>query len=228
MLPRTLALVDDDKEFGDFLAQYLRDQGVEVTVYPDSHLLLADPAGYGHGFYILDLMLPGISGLDLLKVLRLRTEVGILVVSGKLAPDVFESVLTAGADMYLAKPVTFPQVLLAVKTVHRRASAASPAQLPWRLDSHARRLVAPDGSHVDLSAADVNMMQCFVEAQGAVVSREQLQQRMAGGEEAPGSDGVYAAIYRLRRRIERATPATVPLQSKSRVGYLFKAPLKAQ
>jgi DNA-binding response OmpR family regulator len=227
MLPKTLALVDDDQEFGDFLAQYLREQGVEVTVYPDSHLLLADPAAYSHGFYILDLMLPGISGLDLLKVLRLRTQAGILVVSGKLAPDVFESALTAGADMHLAKPVTFPQVLLAVKAVHRRAGAALPGQLPWRLDRQARRLLAPDGAHVDLSTADVNMLLCFVEAQGAVVSREQLQQRMAGGDDAPGSDGVYAAIYRLRRRIERATPATVPLQSKSRVGYLFKAPLKA-
>ncbi len=227
MLPNTLALVDDDREYGDFLSQYLREQGVRVDVYTDSNLLLAHPEAYAYDFYILDLMLPGVDGIDLIKVLRLRTDAGILVVSGRLAAQVFDEVLTAGADMYLAKPVNFAQVALAVRTVHRRALTLAAATSAWRLDRRARRLVAPDGAGIDLSDADLKMLECFLQAGGEVVTRETLQASVGRDAAAEGTDGVYAAIYRLRRRIERATPAPVPLQSKARVGYVFRAELKA-
>lgn len=227
MLPTTLALVDDDQEYGDFLAQYLRDLGVRVDVFVDSNLLLAHPGAYDFGFYVVDLMLPGIDGVNLVKILRLRTNAGILVVSGRLAPEVFDEVLTAGADMYLAKPVTFSQVALAVKTVQRRVHAPQAAATGWTLDRRARQLVAPDGACVDLSDGDQKMLECFVQAEGEVVSRETLQSSMGRDSVDESTDGVYAAIYRLRRRIERATPGNVPLQSKARVGYVFRASLRA-
>lgn len=227
MLPNTLALVDDDREYGEFLSQYLREQGVRVDVFTDSNLLLAHPDVYAYDFYVLDLMLPGIDGVDLIKVLRLRSNAGILVVSGRLAPQVFDEVLTAGADMYLAKPVNFAQVALAVRTVQRRAATSQASAMSWRLDRRARRLLAPDGVGVDLSDADLKMLECFLQAEGRVVTREALQASVGREPDVEGTDGVYAAVYRLRRRIERVTPSTVPLQSKARVGYVFRAELKA-
>jgi DNA-binding response OmpR family regulator len=227
MLPRTLALVDDDREYTEFLSQYLRERGVEVHWFGDSNDLLADHDPYGYGFYLLDLMLPGIDGVDLIKVLRRRTDAGILVVSGRLAPDVFNQVITAGADMHLSKPVQFEQVALAINAVFRRMSANASASATWKLDRRAGQLVAPDGARVDLSTADLALVECFVEAQGDVVSRDVLRQRLGRAPEESETDGLNATIYRLRRRIERATPAVVPLQSKSRVGYVFRGPLKA-
>ena len=123
MLPKTLALVDDDSEYVEFLAQYLREQGTCVSTYADGSDLLAEPGALDHDFFILDLMLPGVDGLELIKILRRRTRAGILVVSGQLAPDVFKNIVNAGADMYLAKPVQFEQVLLVVKAVQRRVAA---------------------------------------------------------------------------------------------------------
>jgi two-component system, OmpR family, response regulator len=73
MLPKTLALVDDDAEFTEYLAQYLQARGVEVSVFADSNDLLAHDTPYGYGFYVLDLMLPGIDGVDLIKLLRRRS-----------------------------------------------------------------------------------------------------------------------------------------------------------
>jgi DNA-binding response OmpR family regulator len=70
-------------------------------------------------------------------------------------------------------------------------------------------------------------MACFVAAAGEPVTRETLQQQLGREVEQGANDGLNAIIFRLRRRIERATPATLPLQSKSRVGYVFKAPLVA-
>ena len=227
MLPKTLALVDDDSEYAEFLAQYLREQGTCVSTYADSSDLLAEPGALDHDFYILDLMLPGVDGLELIRILRRRTRAGILVVSGQLAPDVFKNIVNAGADMYLAKPVQFEQVLLVVKAVQRRVAPVDQAALPWRLDRRARELVAPDGARVALSDGDVVVLECLLSAKGEAVSRDDLLQKLGGGgTEAEAGDRLNAAIYRLRRRIERATPVLVPLQAKSRVGYLFKAPLE--
>lgn len=225
MLPKTLALVDDDQEYTEFLSQYLRDRGVAVDVFGDSNDLLAHTEPYAYDFYVVDLMLPGIDGVDLIKVLRRRSDVGLLVVSGRLASDVFKQVISAGADMYLAKPVQFEQVALAIEAVQRRAGAATQVQPAWRLDRRTSQLMAPDGARIDLSPTDLAVIECFIDAQGEVVSREQLRLRL-GKTDQEAADGLNATIYRLRRRIERATPALVPLQSKSRVGYLFRAPLK--
>ncbi|WP_295855428.1 response regulator transcription factor [uncultured Xylophilus sp.] len=225
MMPSTLALVDDDAEFSEFLSQYLRQRGIAVQVFGDSNDLLAAQTPYSFDFYIFDLMLPGVDGLDLIKILRRRSTAGVLVVSGRLAPAVFEEVLTAGADMYLAKPVRFEQVALAVEAVYRRVVAAREQHNSWKLDRHASELVAPDGTRISLSDKDLAVMECFVEAAGGTVARATLRQRLGHTDEAESDNTLHATIYRLRRRIERATPVVVPLQSQSRVGYLFRAQL---
>lgn len=227
MLPKTLALIDDDREYAEFLSQYLGEQGISVDVFPDSNDLLVHIDPYRYDFYLVDLNLPGVDGVNLIKVLRLRTEAGILVVSGQLGPEVFTSVMGAGADMYLAKPVQFEQVAIAIKAVQRRAGATSAGNPTWRLDRRAQQLLAPDGARVDLSEIDLAVVECFVSANGETVSRDALRHQLGQGANSETADSLNATIYRLRRRIEKATPTTVPLQSKSRIGYVFRAPLQA-
>ena len=225
-LPASLALVDDDREYGEFLSQHLAAAGVRVVHYRDSNDLLSDHDPFRHDFYLVDLSLPGIDGLDLIRVLRKRTQVGLLVVSGRVAPEVFASVVDAGADMYLAKPVSFEQVTVAIRAVHRRVAAASgQTSSAWVLERRAACLVAPDGVRVDLSDIDVAVMECFVAADGAAVTREALCQHLGRPVTDEPDNGLSATIYRLRRRIERATDSVVPLQSLSRVGYVFRGPL---
>jgi two-component system OmpR family response regulator len=224
MFPTSLALVDDDAEYSEFLAEHLAEKAIAVEVFGDSSDLLAAPSAYGFDFYCVDLMLPGVDGLELIRILRRRTDVGILVVSGRLAPDVFDQVITAGADMYLAKPVRFEQVVLAVNAVHRRNAVSLQQTSKWKLDRRASELVAPDGSRIDLSPSDLIVMECFFELKGSVLSRELLRERLGRSSDDSGN-ALNATIYRLRRRIERATPMLVPLQSLSRVGYVFKAEL---
>lgn len=225
MLPKKLALVDDDRDFSEFLAQHLRSQGCPVKVFRDSNDLLADRDAFDFDFYLVDLMLPGVDGLELLRILRRRTQAGILVVSGRLAPDVFDRAITAGADMYLAKPVRLEQVALAIHAVYRRMVAAQELTTVWRLDSTASELIAPDGARVSLSDKDLSVMECFADADGATVTRDELHQRLRPGEAEDGGNLLHASIYRLRRRIERATPLVVPLQSQARLGYVFRATL---
>jgi two-component system OmpR family response regulator len=225
MLPRTLALIDDDAEYSEYLAQHLRGTGIDVSVFDDSNALLADSTAHRYDFYLVDLMLPGVDGVELIKVIRRRSDAGLLVVSGRLGPEVFASVMTAGADMYLAKPVQFDQVSLAIQAVQRRAGRDVSTTKPWKLDRAARELLVPDGARVQLSDADLIVLDCFLEAAGETVTRETLSKALGRERDDDGDNGLNAIIYRLRRRIERATPMLVPLQSRSRVGYWFRAPL---
>lgn len=224
-LPESLALIDDDPEYSEFLAHYLITAGVHVHRYADSAELLADREPFRHAFYLVDLMLPGIDGLELIRVLRKRTQAGVLVVSGRVAPDVFASVVDAGADMYLAKPVNFEQVAVAIRAVHRRVAATRGAPSAWVLDRRAGQLVAPDGVRIDMSELDMAVMGCFLDAQGQSVTREVLCQHLGRPATDEPDNALSATIYRLRRRIERVTDCVVPLQSLSRVGYVFKGSL---
>ena len=227
MLPVTLALVDDDTEYCEFLAQHLRAQGVEVQAYSDSSDLLADMAPYRFDFYVLDLLLPGVDENELISILRKRTQAGVLIVSGRLGPEVFAEVINAGADMYPTKPVTFEQVELAIRAVHRRIMTTAKTATAWKLDKRRSVLTAPDGQTVELSPTDLILMDCFLKAQGATVTREQIRELLEGTSAAESDNSLHATIYRLRRRIERVTPLAVPLQSQQKVGYQFRAPLIA-
>ncbi|MFG5780111.1 response regulator transcription factor [Comamonas sp. J-3] len=227
MLPATLALVDDDTEYSEFLAQHLRNQGVDVQAYGDSSDLLADLEPYRFDFYVLDLMLPGVDGAELIRILRKRTQAGVLIVSGRLGPEVFAEVINAGADMYLTKPVTFEQVELAIRAVHRRIMTTAKTATAWKLDSRRSVLTAPDGQLVELSPTDLLVMQCFLKAQGEVVSRDHIRELLGYSSATDSDNSLHATIYRLRRRIEKVTPLAVPLQSQQKVGYQFRAPLVA-
>ncbi|WIT14157.1 response regulator transcription factor [Paucibacter sediminis] len=228
MLPKTLALVDDDRQYTEFLSEYLRSLGIKVDVFDDSNDLLAHVSAFDFDFFVIDLMLPGVDGVELIKVIRKRSVAGLLVVSGRLAPDAFNQVILAGADMYLAKPVQFEQVGLAIRAVQRRVKSAALNPSGWHLDRQGQQLIAPDGARIDLSETDLALVDCFAQAAGEVVPRETLRQLLGKpSADVETGDSVNAAIYRLRRRIERATPCLVPLQSKSGVGYQFRAQLSA-
>lgn len=227
LLPSTLALIDDDRLFTDSLSRYLAEQGIAVSTFADGADLLASADPYRYDFYVVDLMLPTVDGFALISVLRRRTGAGILVVSGRLDPDTFKQVVKAGADMYLAKPVQFEQVAVAIEAVQRRAGGGDALRKTWRLERLVGQLVAPDGARIDLSEQDQALLECFVEADGEVVSRETLSRRLGKATEPEALGGLNGTVFRLRRRIERATSAAMPLQAKSGVGYAFRAPLKA-
>lgn len=227
LLPATLTIVDDDSDHREYLAQHLRQQGMRVRAFADGNRLLADPDPFGDAFYIIDLMLPGVSGEELIRILRLRSEAGVLVITGKAEGGVFEDVLTAGADMHLAKPVSLEQITLAIGTVYRRiVRQRESGQKAWELDIDRQRLSSPEGDLIELGDNDVTILSCFPPAQGSVVTRETLCERLGRPVLDTSDNGLHAMIYRLRRRIEKVTGSVVPLQSQSRVGYVFKAPIR--
>jgi len=98
----------------------------------------------------------------------------------------------------------------------------------WRLDRVTQQMIAPDGARIDLSGNDLAVVECFVAANGATVTRATLCKRLGRDPAEEADNLLHAAIYRLRRRIERATHSTVPLHSEPKVGYTFRGRLQAK
>jgi two-component system OmpR family response regulator len=228
-LPARVALVDDDGEFNEFLSEYLRARGAKVRSFRDGESFLKDlEAGAGFDAYIVDLTLPGLDGVDVIAVVRGRDpHTSVLVISGRVGPDAFNSCLAAGADMVIAKPVRFDQVVFALQALERRASAsvpsAGPSTLPWRLETLSSTLRTPGGGRVKLSPAEVEFLVALAQRPGASMSRAELAR--AAGILEDGQRNVDAAMYRMRKRIEAATGELAPVRSVHRVGYVLGVPL---
>lgn len=229
MLPGSITILEDDADFRHHLGQHLRALGSRVLEIADGSALLAGDAASDSDFFLLDLALPGAVGENLIRDLRRRSQAGIVVVSRASSPEVFESALTAGADMVLPKPVSLKQIAVAVTAVHRRAAAAARsdgAERGWQLDRRNRQLTSPEGTTVALGDTDVTLLACFPEAAGRIVSHAEINSRLGRLQREAPDNSLHAMIYRLRRRIEKVTGGVLPLQAQSRVGYQFKAPIR--
>jgi DNA-binding response OmpR family regulator len=115
--PKNICIVDDDADFVEFLGQYLGVRGLLSAGFANAEALLKSDKLSSFDFYILDLGLPGIDGIDLITLIRGQTSAGILVISGRMGADAFNSALTAGADMFINKPVRFDQEYNAIASV---------------------------------------------------------------------------------------------------------------
>ena len=226
-LPQRVALVDDDNEFNEFLAEYLRVRGAQVSSFRDGESFLRQFAPGAYDAFIIDLTLPGLDGVDVIGLVRSKdAHADILVISGRVGPDAFNSCLAAGADMVVGKPVRFDQVVFALQAMGRRStSIAAPAagQAPWSLDVAAATLTTPKGGDVKLSPAEVEFLVALARQPGAGMARAELAR--AAGILEDGQRNVDAAMYRMRKRIEAATGELAPVRSVHRVGYVLAVPL---
>ncbi len=226
MLPKNLALIEDNAAFAGFLTAYFQSNDVAVTVFSDSDDFLQSSQAYDFEFYVVDLQLPGVSGLDVVRLLRRRVRSGIVVVTGENDPEVVDQVLDAGADMYVVKPAPAEQISIAVKAVHRRLQRVATESTTWKLDTRARTLTTPVGACLPMSDTDLVVMGCFLRAEGKAVSHAEICRQLGREPTDEAANWLHATIYRLRRRVEAATTETLPLHSQSRVGYVFRMPLR--
>lgn len=223
-LPVSVCIVDDDAEFSSFLRQYLEARGFKSRSFGSAEDLLQSDTIAQADFFIFDLMLPGIDGIELISLVRNHTEAGILVISGRMGPDSFNSALAAGADMFINKPVRFDQVYHAVTSIARRAVTKPVAQKLWKLDRMQEFLTAPNGQKIALSRIETQLFTALQEASGEPLTRAELA--TASDSSGPELRNLDAAIFRLRRKIERETRLPSPIRTVHGVGYQLSEPVQ--
>lgn len=219
-LPNSLCLVDSDAGFAEFLSQYLRARGAEVRVHTCAEDCLASEEAYGG--YVIDPDLPGMDGIDLLSLLRATHDDPVLVLSRRPGADAFTAALSAGADMFIPKPVRGEQIVQALIAVTRRGAGGHARQpcstAAWTFDAAQGVLVAPDGPRIELSPIEKRLLAKLSEVPGRSVTRDALAEAASLSATA-NHRNLDAAMFRLRRKIETRTGIPAPVVTAHGVGY---------
>ncbi len=225
---RHILVVDDDRRLRELLHRYLSDNGFLVTSARDATEARNLQKGMAFDLIVLDVMMPGESGLELARSLReMRNNVPILMLTAMGEPSDRIGGLEAGADDYLPKPFEPRELLLRIRTILRRATTGMPQTEPapeirlgpLRFDRERAILVDRDGGVVRVTTAEASLLDVLSEAPGEVLSRESLGDRCAidGGDRA-----VDVQVARLRRKIETDPKNPRYLQTVRGRGYVLR------
>jgi two-component system phosphate regulon response regulator OmpR len=189
---------------------------------------------------LLDLVMPGEDGLTLAREVRARSQVPIIILSGK--GDTIDRVvgLELGADDYIAKPFHLREVLARIKTVLRRAEsdlAREGGSRPsagdvltfdgWRLDPARRELRAPDGRLVELTSSEFSLLLVFVRHPQRVLTRDQIMDLTKGHDWSPLDRSIDNQVRRLRRKIEASPEEPRVIKTVRGAGYQFACAVAA-
>lgn len=225
-----LLVVDDDGEIRHLIGRFLRQHGFRVTGARDGREMRDVLANAEVDLIILDLMLPGTSGLQLCREVRSISSTPIIMLTAK-GEDTDRIVgLEVGADDYLAKPFNPRELLARVRAVLRRTAIPERPTVAtkeiafagWRLDTLRRQLLSPAGIVVELSGGEYDLLIAFVEHPNRVLSRDQLLELARN--RVPGNldRSIDVQVSRLRRKLEREGSAGL-IKTVRGAGYLFAA-----
>jgi len=222
-----ILVVDDDDNVRFLVSAYLEREGYLVAWAADGAEALRQFAAFQPDVLVLDLMLPGIGGLEVAKKLRASREVPILMLTARGEEEDVLAGFEAGADDYLTKPFS-PKVLVArVEAILRRVGVTSEdgdgpiVHDGLVLDGRSRE-VTVDGRHVELTTLEFDLLQVLAEHPGWVYSREQLLERVWGYEYLGDSRVVDVHVANLRKKIGDDSSSPRFIATVRGVGYKFR------
>lgn len=226
-------IVDDDVKLGDLVREYLKREGMEAHLVHDGEAGVARAGSGDYSIVVLDVMLPGIGGFEVLRRLRASGGVGakvpILMLTAR--GDELDRVLglEMGADDYLAKPFSPRELVARLRAVMRRAQGQQQAQSSvskvlrvddLELDAGARS-VKREGKRVELTGAEFDLLHLLLQSAGKIVSREEISRVALGRELMPFDRAIDVHVSNLRRKIGPADDGSERLKAVRGVGYLF-------
>jgi two-component system, OmpR family, copper resistance phosphate regulon response regulator CusR len=207
-----ILIAEDEARLASFLEKGLRSNGFVTTVASDGPTALALASDDDFDLLILDLGLPGLDGMTILRTLRAQgRRLPVVILSAR--DDVADKVagLEHGADDYVPKPFRFEELLARVRVRLRSEGTAEQTVLragELALDLRTRRATV-DGRTVELSAREFTMLEVFLRHPGQVLAREQLLSHVWGYDYDPGSNVVDVYVGYLRRKLGRGRIVTV-------------------
>ncbi len=226
-IAQRVLVVEDEQMVAEVVSRYLRRDGYEVTVQHDGAQALAGFAELAPDLVVLDVMLPGLDGLEVCRRIRAQNETPIIMLTARA--DELDKLLGLGlgADDYVTKPFSPRELVARVRTVLRRAgrqSAADAETLRFgtlRIDRR-RRLVENERGPVTLTAREFDLLFFLAAHAGQVFSREQLMDSVWDYTYAGDADTVTVHIRRLRAKLEVDPARPRYIKTVWGVGYKFE------
>jgi DNA-binding response OmpR family regulator len=216
-----ILVVEDDAELAQLLAQGLREETYEVDIARDGVTALELSRANSFDVILLDVMLPGISGLEVARQLRCRKQdVGVLMLTARDAvPDVVNG-LDAGADDYLSKPFSFQELLARVRSLGRRSAPRARNVLEAGdliLETNTFRTFRA-GKEIRLSFTEFRLLELLVRNQGRIVPRTAIIEALWGDRRGIEVNTIDAFVRLVRRKIDEAGAERI-IQTHRGLGY---------
>jgi two-component system OmpR family response regulator len=243
--PLHVLVVDDELRIRTMLRRYFVEEGFKVSDAGGGADMRAVLEREAIDLVLLDLMMPGEDGLSLTRYIRQRSEIPIIMLTGK--GDLIDRVagLETGADDYITKPFELREILARIRTVMRRAGlrtapatsvsgSASGENVSevlvfegWRLDLLRRELRRLNGELVPLTAGEFELLCVFVRHPNRVLNRDQVIDLVKGREWAAYDRGVDTQVMRLRKKVETDPSNPSLIKTVRGAGYVFAAAVTA-
>jgi two-component system phosphate regulon response regulator OmpR len=226
--PAHILVVDDDARLRALLQRFLTEQGFRVSTAENATTARAALADMAFDLLVLDVMMPGETGLELTAALRAEgQEVPILMLTARGAPDDRIAGLEQGVDDYLAKPFDPRELALRIRTILRRATPAptapqslAPMQIGNRwFDIERAELRGPDGI-IRLTGGEAALMQALARRAGEILSREDIGEAL--GTPDAGERAIDVQVTRLRRKVEPDPREPRFIQTIRHRGYVLR------
>ena len=224
-----ILLVEDEESFSDPLSYLLRKEGYEVSVAETGPAALVDFDRSGADLVLLDLMLPGLSGIDVCRALRQRSSVPVIMLTAKDSEIDKVVGLEIGADDYVTKPYSSRELLARIKAVLRRGQEPEelmPATLesgPVRMDVE-RHVVTVNGDHTALPLKEFELLEMLLRNSGRVLTRAQLIDRVWGSDYVGDTKTLDVHVKRLRAKVEPDPANPQFIITVRGLGYKFETP----
>ena len=223
-----ILVVEDEESFSDPLSYLLEKEGYDVAVAASGPDALAEFDRTGADLVLLDLMLPGLSGVDVCRALRQRSSVPVIMLTAKDSEVDKVVGLEIGADDYVTKPYSGRELLARIKAVLRRLSEPEellPATVesgPVRMDVE-RHTVQVDGETVSLPLKEFELLEMLLRNVGRVLTRVQLIDRVWGSDYVGDTKTLDVHVKRLRAKVEPDPSSPRHIITVRGLGYKFEA-----
>jgi DNA-binding response OmpR family regulator len=222
-----ILVVEDDREMADVLVRGLQEEAHDVKLARDGTTALRLSGDSCFDLILLDVMLPGLSGLEVTRRLRMRSEhVPVLMLTARDALQDVVRGLDAGADDYLTKPFSFLELLARIRALARRNPVAGPKNVveveDLVLDTSSYRAFRK-GREIHLSFTEFRLLELLARNHGRVVSRHTILEAVWSHRREIGENTVDAFVRLLRKKVEDGAQARL-IQTHRGFGYSIGVP----
>ena len=221
----TLLLADDDTELSGLLKEYFESEGFQVRLAPDGIAALEEARKPGLDLIVLDVMMPGMNGMDVLKALRQESKLPVIMLTAR--GDDMDRILglELGADDYVPKPCNPRELLARIRAVMRRGQAPAEHGVIKVDDlelNQGGRTLQKSGESVELTSTEFSILFALLQSRGEVVSKRDLYVSALGREPVPHDRSVDMHVSNLRRKLGPDPRGDNRIETIRGIGYQYR------